>query len=273
MIDQVKTFIIAEAGSTWNPEPYGMYRLIDIAKDCGADACKFQWTSSAKRLAERRHAPELAEPYKILEWPASWHHTLKQRCDTVGLEYMCTVYLPEDVPVIASYVRRFKIASLEAMDRELILACRPFRKPIIISTGIFTGAEVSSLVPHLYSGDTLMQCVSAYPCPIDQANLGVIHVLHGIDLYSGPGLNLGFSDHTAHVLTGALAVAAGAEVIEVHFRLDFTPPENPDYGHSLTPSQLKVYVENVRFAEKMMGSGEKKIQESEQANFRFRVKG
>jgi sialic acid synthase SpsE len=81
----------------------------------------------------------------------------------------------------------------------------------------------------------------------------------------------GFSDHSGHVLTGAVATAGGARIIEVHFRLDSTDPANPDYGHSLSPEQLIQYVQNVRFAEAAMGNGVKKMQPSERRWARYRV--
>jgi sialic acid synthase SpsE len=102
--------------------------------------------------------------------------------------------------------------------------------------------------------------VSAYPTPIEDANLAAIRACN-LD---------GFSDHTRHILTGALAVAAGARILEVHFCLPDTRDDNPDRVVSHEPEALAEYVRLTRLAAVALGDGVKKIQPSERENARFR---
>ena len=228
----MSTFIIAEAGSCHDGDLYRAAELIDVAKAAGANACKFQYWSSAIYLAERRNAHDYFETYFKYKVPEWWLAVLKKLCDDVGIEFMTTCYLPEDIPIIAPYVKRFKVASFEAQDADFIDAHAKYGKEIIVSTGMFNRSYYSGVLVGSGPGRGIhtLHCISAYPTPIEQANLGAIRYCHG------------YSDHTHDVLTGALAVAAGAQILEVHFRLDDTDPANPDYATALTPGQLKDYI-------------------------------
>lgn len=250
------TFIIGEAGSSHDCDFHRACELIIIAAKAGADACKFQYYSSPNQLALRRKVPlKYLQIYEKYQLPAMWLGPLKEKCDEYNIEFMVTAYLPEDIAVVAPYVRRFKIASFEASDEAFVHAHRCYNKPLIISTGMSEGVWYRH-------DDTYLHCVSSYPCPIDQANLKVLREEDHLD---------GYSDHTRHVLTGALAVAAGARVLEVHFRLDDTDLTNPDYATALTPDELFEYIANVELAERMLGSGIKRPQPAEAEMMKYRV--
>ena len=267
----MNTFVIAEAGSCHDCSPDKMREMICVAKDAGADACKFQWTSSPERLAARRHAEDYLEAYRTIAFPAATLLWLKSLCDAGGIEFMVTVYLPEDIAVVAPLVKRFKIASYEAGDKAFLDAHLAYGKPIIVSTGGMTEAELCRL--EFWWNDThpdqvhLLHCTASYTAPVEDLSLSLIG---GTEThYSGL---LGLSDHSGHVLTGALAAALGAEIIEVHFRLRSTSPHNPDYGHSLDPEQLRQYVANIRFAEAAMGTPVKRLMPSEERWAKYRVR-
>jgi len=251
------TYIIAEAGSNHGGYPSCALELIKTAKDCGADAVKFQYWSRPERLVERRHLPEDAlTTFRRYQFHSGWLSFLHSRSQEIGIDFLCTTYLPEDIAVVDPYVKMFKIASFEAMDTEFIDAHRKFRKPLIISTGMMGADDFRSL-----SMDILLHCTSAYPAPLEEANLSAIRSLRSPK---------GYSDHTKSVLTGAMAVAAGAEYVEVHFRLDTTPEECPDYATSLNPSQLNSYCGLIRTTEILMGDPVKHPQPSEANNMKFR---
>ena len=268
----MKTFVIAEAGSTWRIGAKQKLHLayakkcIRVAKAAGADCVKFQWCSQPGLMAERRHMKNVGA-YSLLAWPAEWLPSLAAECEEAGIEFLCTVFIPADVPCIAPFVRRFKIASLEAMDLELFEACERHQKPIILSTGALDHATLCDLDSQVGSnayGVKLLQCTAAYPCPLNHLNLamlkpGKFRMVHGL------------SDHSGDVMTGALAVACGAEIIEVHFRLDETRADNPDYVHSHPPAGLKQYIANIRKAELMLGDGMKKIEACEVDMVKHRV--
>lgn len=260
-----RVFLIAECGSCHDGDPYKMQDLIRVAKEAGADAVKFQWCSSPEHLAERRHAQDYLDAYRTIAFPASALSWLKAQCDVAEIEFMCTVFLSEDIQEIAPLIKRFKVASYEATDQAFLQAHAPYQKGIIISHGM---GQISGgfLTDYPISRQKFLHCVSAYPVPIKEMNLAVL----GRNAHGEKNLD-GLSDHSGHVLMGALAVAAGAEIIEVHFRLLSTSLHNPDYGHSLDPAQLTEYIANVRFAEAALGDGIKRCMPSEERWARYRV--
>ena len=272
-----RTFCIAEAGSTHDGDYEKAVRLIQVAKDAGADACKFQFWSSANRLAARRQAQSYEEVYRRYQVPVVWLSWLAKACQVAGIEFMSTVYLPEDIPVVAPFVQRFKVASFEAGDVEFIAAHRQYRRPVIVSTGMMETLDAMPMInalggqrPDQEPLHALLHCTSSYPCPLEQANL---RAMEDLRLLMPMLWNIGYSDHTASTLTGGIAVAAGAQILEVHFRLADTDPANPDYATALTPAELTEYVRLVRLAEVMLGSGVKEPQPVEAEMMPFRVRG
>ena len=243
------TLIIAEAGSSHDNDLQKAYRLIEAAKECGADAVKFQWTSDGNKMSLRRGLKVGGENMysRWLEKPVSWLESLKAHADKVGIEFMCTVYLIEDIATIAPLVKRFKVSAFERNWLEFFDAHWIFNRQIIASTNTVSNANWSNGIDYLY-------CVSKYPTPLEELHLGKMS--HGKTRTFA-----GLSDHTTSTLTGALAVAAGATIIEKHIRLHDTDPKNPDYGHSLeadeihdggAPPAFWDYVRNIREAERAM---------------------
>ena len=272
-----KTFVIAEAAATHDGDREKMSRLITLVAEIGAAAIKFQWVSRAERLCERRHAPDYLEAYRLLEFDPALHWRLAEQSQKYGLEYLCTVYIPEDIAVIARYVTRFKVSSFEATDAHFVALHAEWpTKPLIISAGM--GADPSRAIRAYYSGIlscdsqrkavAVLHCVSAYPCPDDQIGLAA---LRERPMRSSP-LATGLSDHTRHPWTGALAVAAGAQIIEFHVRLDDTDPGNADYAVSRSPKEALAYVANIRTAEAMLGDGVGCVMPAEQEYLRYRVR-
>lgn len=258
------TFVIGEMGSTHDRNFSNACRLIEIAKDAGCNAVKAQYWSSAERMAERRRAQDYLDIYKRYQIPAGWLPNLRQYADRVGIELMCTSYLPEDVGLVAQYVQRFKIASFESSDLAFVKAHRRFNLPVICSVGMLSAFDAMLLAPYV---DTVLHCVSAYPTPSTEANLNAI-----ISLRQQLQVPVGYSDHTGLELTGALAVMVGAVALEVHFALDTTDPLNPDVACALSPASLRHYVRNVRLAEAMAGDGEKRQMECEAPMAKYKVK-
>lgn len=250
------TFVIAEIGSAWRWKFAGTAaeasQAIAIAKDCGADAIKFQWTSNPREMEKRRNVKEGS--YDILAWGKDKLEFIARECQESCIEFMCTVFLPCDVEALNPYVKRWKVASLESMSDGLIDAICETGKPGIVSAG----AMGFVMLPPALNMATL-HCTASYPAPLDQLNLKAIRS------YSG------YSDHSKNVLTGALAVACGAKIVEVHFKLIDTPVDNQEYDHSLFPYQLKQYIYNIRQAEMMLGDGRKKVEPCEEWALKHRV--
>ena len=245
-------FIIAEFGSCHDGDYLNVDSLIRYAKNAGADAAKIQFWSDSKRLAERRHMTDWTgyERYRV---PYAWLPRMEETCRRIGIEMMATVYLPEDVALVDPYVRRHKVASFEAGDAELLGLLERTGKPVYVSRGM-TDTEQVAEGPFRY-----LHCVSGYPTPRHEANI------RRVQHYDG------YSDHTTSEISGALAVAMGATIIEKHLRLLRTPETNPDYPHSLTQAGFTAYVKNIIDAEQLLGTGEAVIQPSEAENARYKV--
>jgi sialic acid synthase SpsE len=205
-------------------------------------------------MEQRRNVPKGS--YDILAWPAAWIGLIREYTESVGIEFLCTVFLPCDVAVLNEHVKRWKVASLESSCDELVNAMIVTKKDVIASYG---ATDDLQLTGWLHSA---LHCTLAYPASPESLNLRAIY-RNGFD---------GYSDHSCDVLTGALAVACGAEIIEVHFKLPSTPNGNPDFPHSHFPDGLKQYIQNIRKAEQMLGDGQKKIEPCEEWALKHKVK-
>lgn len=268
--------VIAEIGSSHDGDSRKLERLITAAHEAGCDAVKLQYCSDGVAWAARRRAPEYADVYCRyaipLEW-VGWARSLVRRC---GMVLAVSTYIPGDPERVAPWADAIKVASFEAADAPFVGEVSALRLPVIISTGMMTQVETCRLLASLEKFSdmiSLLHCISAYPCPPEQAGLGGIGDLRSAKNFvlGARRIMVGYSDHTADVLTGALAVAAGAELLEVHVRLDDTDPVNPDYPHSLPPARLSEYVALVRKAEVMLGGWRKEPQACETAMMRYRV--
>lgn len=252
-----KTFVIAEFGSnfvndgvkSWDAAIKG----IDAAKDAGADAVKFQTYSSGTLYAA--NTPPIAghtnvnKLIKDIELPREWQSKLKDYCDEIGIEFMSTPFDEQAVEELVSLgVKRLKIAGFEGSDPRFVDMVCSTGLPIIMSIGI--GFKMNYMGMFLdifekYGNDvTLLHCNNAYPTPMEDVNLKRIETLStfkGVDA-------VGLSDHTTSTLTPALAVAAGATVIEKHFTLDKTMI-GPDHAFAMEPDELKEMITFIRQAE------------------------
>ena len=261
------TYVIAEAGACHDGDFQKMMALIDVAARAGADACKFQWTSDPESMASRRGdavRDGYADVYRrYLAWDASWHQKLAAACKDKQIDYLCTVYLRQDIDVVAPHVAAFKVSSFEALDDVFVAAHLHREKDVLVSIGMAQKGELERSAAWCFDDDvTLMQCTSSYPAAIADLNLAVIG-----------GQVRGFSDHSApdETWTGALAVAAGARTIEAHIRLVDTAADNPDRPHAMTDLQFKDYVRHIRFAEVAMGESDIQRVQAEASMLRYRV--
>lgn len=262
----MSVFIVAEAGSNHCGDFGTALRLIEAAAGTGADAVKFQMFR-----ADRLYLPgPLREAARRWEMPVWWVPILADLAARHGLEFICSAFDKDSVDAVDPYVKRHKIASLEATDDELLAHVVSKGKPIIVSTGTMDRAEIGRLDavlgPTYYRTvpTTLMHCVSAYPAPIGEANMNVL------DYYAGDNEKLervceGFSDHSRDpILLPIMAVTLGATVIEKHLRLVDTPSDAPDFPHSLTPYEFARMVKAIRAAESALGDGIKRPMPSEE---------
>lgn len=251
----MKTFVIAEAGSNHNNNFEQAKSLIDVAKYSGASACKFQTYSSDTLYS--KNTPDFAGYKNIskliddIKLPRDWQKPLKEYCDQVGIEFMSTPFDEKAVEELVNLkVKRLKIAGFESTDFRFIEMVASSKLPLIISLGIgFRMNLIGKIfdIADKYGNDlSFMHCNNAYPTPIEDAGISIVKQLSNDCRYQW-----GLSDHTESVLTPALAVAAGASIIEKHFTLSRRLP-GPDHLFALEPEELMEMVNHIKFAEKSL---------------------
>jgi sialic acid synthase SpsE len=249
----METFVIAEAGANHNRDFNQALKLIDVAKESGASAVKFQTYSSETLYS--KNTPDFAgykninQLIKDIELPREWQKDLKQYCDQLGIEFMSTPFDEQAVQELVDLnVKSLKISGFESTDFRFVDMVASSRLPLIISLGI--GFKINYLgrlfdIVEKYGNElSFMYCNNAYPTPIEDSGVGIVKQLSQDARYKW-----GLSDHTESPLTPSLAVAAGATIIEKHFTLSRNLP-GPDHSFALEPSELKQMVEYIKFAEK-----------------------
>jgi N-acetylneuraminate synthase len=264
-----KVFVIAEAGSNWRvgspAKDLEMGKaLIAAAAEAGADAVKFQtyraqnlYVKNAGQIGYLESSGFHEDVYSLLEnleMPYEMLEELAKTCQKWGVEFMSTPFSKQDFLFIDPFVKRHKIASYELNHPRLLELAAQSGKPLFLSTGASTEAEIAWAVKTFkaYGGKelTLLQCTAAYPAPPDSLNLRAIAWMKARFRVS-----VGLSDHSLHPLYAPLAaVALGATAIEKHFTLDRHLP-GPDHAYALLPEELKEMIKTIREGEKMLGTG------------------
>lgn len=280
-----KTFIIAELSANHNNEFDIAVKTIKAMADAGADAAKVQ-TYTADSLSidveNEYYQPKesgLWEGYRLYElyeeaaMPYEWQPKLQEVAHELGLEFFSSPFDKEGVGFLETLdVPRYKIASMEITDIPLIKYAASKGKPMIISTGLAEIEDIELAVQacrEVGNDDiTLLKCTSDYPATLEDANLKTIP-----DLKERFDVKVGVSDHTMGSTVPVVAVSLGAKVIEKHFILDRSMG-GPDAGFSMEPAEFKQMVEDVRNAEKSLGSVNYEVSEEDKLRRRslFAVK-
>jgi len=262
--------VIAELGVNHDGGPGRAVELIHAAAEAGADGVKLQYFCPERLLSEdarlaRYQEPSAGDPRTLLAQLALSFDTvrqLRQVARAAGLGFVLTPFHPDDCRELASLeLDAVKVASPDAVNSPLLEAAGALQRPLLVSTGTCRRDELSqaaAAVRDCPAGGALLQCVSSYPTPMEQAALGGIARLR--DAF---GLAVGYSDHTPGLDTGALAVAAGACVLEKHLTWDQSAP-GPDHATSLEAGQFAEYARRARQAAKMLGPLQKQPLEIEE---------
>lgn len=226
------TFIIAEVGSNWSSLEDCM-TSISVAKQCGADAVKFQMFTS-KEMFGFNPWPKAVDKSPIKEWLPK----LKEKADACGIELMCTAFSPEGLRYVDGFVNRHKLASSDLNYPDLLLAAADTEYPTYLSTGASSIGDIALALNLLGSKVSLLYCVSSYP----STNVILSHIDKLRETF---GVPVGYSCHTADYTTAVNAVRYhGATVIEKHFKL--RDMDTPDAPHSLLPSDFKKMVQAIK---------------------------
>lgn len=270
-----RTLIIAEAGVNHNGNCDVAKRMIEVAKECGADIVKFQtfnvdaMVSKYAGLAryQKENVKERKSQKQLLSELALTHEQFEQLaeyCKNVGIEFLSTPFDIASIDFLDSIQRLWKIPSGEITNYPYLVKIAKTRKKIILSTGMSTLKEVEDALGVLSENGTsdivLMHCTTDYPTPMECANLNAMLTLR--DKFDCP---VGYSDHTKGIEAGIAAVAMGAKVIEKHFTLDCNMP-GPDHKASLEPDELRELILAIRKVECAKGCFEKELSEQEKEN-------
>jgi sialic acid synthase SpsE len=269
-------FIVAEIGNNHNGDMDIARALVRTARELGADAVKFQKkdieTAFASELLDKPYGGpnSFGETYRkhkeFLELSVEQLVELKRLADELDILSFATPFdlLSVEACEVVGYPL-YKIASFHVTDLDLIRRVARLRKPILMSTGMSTLAEVDAAVAVIreYTEDfVLMQCTSSYPTEIEDINLGVIPALR-----ARYDCLVGYSGHERGVSITPGAVLLGACVLERHFTLDRTM-KGPDHAASLEPEGLALLVKRARNYFSAMGTSRKDVLPSEMDNRR-----
>jgi sialic acid synthase SpsE len=259
-------FIIAEAGINHNGEIEKAYSMIKTARDAGADSIKFQtfrveefvgdpnelytYKSQGKDVTE-----SLFEMFKRCEFSRQEWSLIAERCKDEGITFLSTPQNKTDLDLLLGLgIGAIKVGSDDFTNIPLLKSYAVTGLPMIVSCGMADLAEVYQALETIGSLDgyptILMLCTSEYPTPPEDVNLLKLKTLS--DAF--PMITPGFSDHTQGTLASSLAVSFGAAVFEKHFTLDHDLP-GPDHWFSEDPDGLRGWINSIRTASSMMGSG------------------
>lgn len=263
-----EVYVIAEAGVNHNGELALAKRLADAAKACGADAVKYQSfkaESLVSRRAEKARYQKMStgpsgsqlDMIRKLELSEADHRALAEHCRRLGITFLSTPFDEESADLLDGLgVPLFKLASGELTNKPLLQHVAAKGKPLILSTGMSTLAEVAEALGWARAVGsapvTLLHCLTEYPAPSDQVNLRAMDTLR-----EQLGVPVGYSDHTPGIEIAVAAVARGATVLEKHLTLDKTLA-GPDHAASLDPAEFAALVRAVRSVSAALGDGVKR---------------
>jgi len=273
-------YIIAEMSANHNGDINNAYKIIDMAKLCGADSVKLQ-TYHPDTITINSNAPEfmiedglwngqsLYDLYTSAYMPWEWHQALFDYAKKIGITIFSSPFDNTAVDLLEDLnTPAYKIASFEAVDLSLIKYVAQTGKPMIISTGMSDFEEIQEAVEAAKEGGcselALLHCVSSYPAPSADYNLRTL-----VDMREKFGLVTGLSDHTIDNITAITSVALGASIIEKHVTLNRNSG-GPDDSFSLESKELKNLCISVKTSWKTLGNVNYGIKSSEQANVKFR---
>lgn len=273
-------YIIAEMSANHNQCYETAVRILEEAKDAGADAVKLQ-TYTPETLTIKSQAPcftikdtiwkgrQLFDLYQETQTPWEWHPKLKQIADRLRLDFFSTPFDGSAIDFLESLkVPAYKIASFELTDLGLLKKAAQTGKPIILSTGMASIAEIDEAVRTLRAAGcselALLKCTSSYPADPEDANLKTIPYLS--QLFKVPA---GLSDHTLGSTLPIAGVALGACIIEKHFCLS-RKETGPDTSFSMEPHEFKQMVKDIHTAHKALGRVCFELSDKEKESIIFR---
>ena len=275
-------YLIAEIGSNHNGDMALCRRLIDSAHAAGAHAVKFQSFSNRSLISsaeyarnthyddKKKHFGTLREMVDAYQFTPAMHREVAAYCRDLGIDFLSTPFNQEEVDLLVELdVPALKVASMDVNHPVLLQAVARTGKPVLLSTGMASLAEIERAVDALASAGSgpvvLLHCVSIYPPEPDAIHLRNIPMLE-----QAFGLPVGFSDHTLGTAVPLAAVALGACLIEKHFTLD-KQMAGWDHAISADPAEMAALARDLDAVRLALGSSRRVVSEAERTKrLRFR---
>ena len=275
-----RPYIVAEMSANHNGDIDNAYKIIDMAKACGADAIKLQ-SYHPDTITMDINTPEfmiegglwggqsLYELYKGAFMPWEWHKPLFDYAEKLDITIFSSPFDNTAVDLLEDLnTPAYKIASFEAVDLPLIKYVAQTGKPMIISTGMADVEEIEEAIEAAKEGGckelAILHCVSGYPAPAQDYNLKTL-----VDMQQRFGLVTGLSDHTMNNTTAIASIALGASIIEKHVTLDRNGG-GPDDSFSLESKELQELCIGARTVWESLGKVDYSKKSSEQSNVKIR---
>ena len=278
-------YVIAEIGSNHNGDMALCRRLIDAARDAGADAVKFQSWSKGSLVGAReferntayadkkRHFGSLEEMVEKYQLTEAQHVEIVQYCQKAGITFMSSAFAPAEVDMLGRVgVDCYKLASMDINHLPLLRHIGATGKAVILSTGMSSLGEIERAIQTLREAGSgpvaILHCISIYPPAYETIHLRNIPMLEQV--FDVP---VGFSDHSVGTAVPLAAIALGACIIEKHFTLD-KDLEGWDHWISATPEEMEVLCREGRNVFTALGSSSRTISDAEMQKrraFRRRV--
>ncbi|MBM7552589.1 N-acetylneuraminate synthase family protein [Thalassobacillus pellis] len=267
--NEAPIFIIAEIGVNHNGSMELAEKLIQKAKNAGADAVKFQSFKADNLVSEQG---ELADYQKKAGFKnqkdmlAQYQLTkeefirLKKVCEQYNITFLSTPFDNESAHELDSIgVDAFKVGSGDLTHFPLLEQLASYGKPLIISTGMATIDQIKRAVEFLPDDAeiSLLHCTSAYPAPYEELHLNAIKVFR-----ENFNCIIGYSDHSMGLEIPWAVTSLGYKILEKHFTLD-REMDGPDHKASLTPDEFSDMVKGIRNIEKALGKELKQITPAE----------
>lgn len=272
-----KPYFIADIAANHDGDLNRAFRLIELAKEAGADAAKFQ-NFKAKTIVSKLGFEKLGsrlshqssweksvyEVYEDASIDNDWTSKLKSKCEKMGIEYMTTPYDIDSIEVVDKYLNAYKIGSGDITWLEIIEYMSKKGKPIILSSGASTIEDVDRAMDCISKYNdkiVLMQCNTNYTASDENMKYVNLNVLKEYNKRY-PYAVLGLSDHTLGYVSVLGAIALGARVIEKHFT-DDNNRVGPDHKFSMNPITWREMVDRSIELWYSLGDGIKKIEDNE----------
>ena len=274
------TRVIAEIGVNHGGNFNKALKLIDIAKNCGADFVKFQIyktedlvTLNAKKALYQRKNDKSKSQYLMLkkyEFSQSKFKKIIQYSKKKNIQFLATPFDLDSVDfLIKQKLNWIKVSSSDINNYPLLEKIGKNKKKVFLSTGMSKLSEIQNAIKILVKNGTskkniiIFHCTSSYPTMIKDANLNVLKTYQ-----KKFGKNIGYSDHTQSIFVPSFASALGAKYVEKHLTLN-NLDKGPDHKSSLNPKNFKRMIEILDDLKVSLGSHKKIITKSERENFKY----